>query len=696
MENNKLQEIRSQLSAAWRQLQMGQDANKLSVDRAKTESLTDRIAGAASPIEHSHRLAPIADRPQPRTERMVAISEHDRHQQVNNLLDLAKKGIAKVPDRQDLFSEITAPISKLNLPQVNVNPWSAFWAILATMVGGTGIMGYLLMIAVPPTPNCQGISPISTDSERLYCAQVGAETREIPKLRAAVGLVRDWTEGHPLYGEGQRLLKTWSLDLMRAGRKQLNEGSIDRAISTLKIIPPNSPIYQEAQAAIGKWTQQSHNSANIDGKFDLAMRNGDWNEAFVILQTVQQMRGHYWNTYKHEKMSSKLAIERAGWDKLLEAKDALLGQDFSNYIKRPSSTKTIAGKTSPDRGEEPLPTTPEPILKAMDLANQIDARTYVYQEGQRLRSRWSKQLVNLSLTAYKQQEFDLAIALAQKVPHDVASYPEAQDWVKLNRAHIWAGKKHMLAMMDAIALVKRIPKTSAIYPLARTKKSSWQAMLKQQTQFQWAKSLASVQQPATLALAIDTAKQIPAQSEVGQTMQTEVATWNRQIQTIDNRITIAKARQFANKGDSLVNLKAAVRLAGKITKDRPLGEEATELVAEWNQKIQTIEDTPILIRAQALATKGNLTQAVALASRITPGRALYSTAQAEVRYWSLELQEIADRHTLDRAIAIYRQGKIYTAIQLAATIGRRSPIYSDARSYVADWRLLLVPRAMRN
>ena len=55
-----------------------------------------------------------------------------------------------------------------------------------------------------------------------------------------------------------------------------------------------------------------------------------------------------------------------------------------------------------------------------------------------------------------------------------------------------------------------------------------------------------------------------------------------------------------------------------------------------------------------------------------------------MRYWNLELQEIADRYTLERAISIYRQGNISNVIDLAATIGRRSPIYNDARSDVAD------------
>jgi hypothetical protein len=672
MQNSSPNEIQAKLTSLWQKFQPRQATAKSSVTPIEVERHDITIDG-----ELTYRGS----------------SSHS-----DDSGDPAKvAAVSKIPDR-DLFSDIIAPISKLNLPTVTVDPLSAFWAVLATMVGGTGITSYLLLIAVPPTPSCQGSLPISTDSERLYCAQIGAETQEIPKLRSAVALVRDWTDRHPLYGESQRLLKSWSEDLIRIGRKQLNEGQIDNAIATLKIVPTTSPSYDRAQESIAKWSSQAQDSAQIDAKFEQSMKTGDWNQAFGILQTVQRMRGNYWNGFKHDKMASKLAQERDAWDKLQEAKDTLVDKDSDDYNARAKRLE-LAVKAAGNKEkivEVPLPTEPEPIVKAMKLANQIDPTTYVYQEGQILRTKWSKHLVNLSIASYKAQNFNRAIAIVQKVPQDTSIYSEAQDWVKLNQAHVWAGKRHMLAMMDAISQVKKIPKTSSIYTLARTKRSNWEGMLKQQTQFQWAKTLGSFQQPATLALAIETAKQIPAQSDVGQAAQSEISTWSRQIETIDNRVILAKARQIMSKGESLTNLKAAVRLAGKVTKDRPLGEEITEFVAIWNEKIQTIEDRPILNNAIALANQGNLSQAVAIANRIAPGRALYQDAQSQVRYWNLELQEIADRHTLDRAIGIYRQGKIATAIELAATISRRSPMYSDARSYIADWRMLLAPRSADN
>ncbi|MCY7369270.1 MAG: hypothetical protein LH474_14110 [Chamaesiphon sp.] len=671
MQNSKRQKIGNQLVSAWKKFQPRQKSGS----RKGNQTEVDQSDPLRQTIETGETIAHPGEDPQPKA--------------VNKRIN--------IPSR-DLFNEMVAPISKLNLPTVHVEPWSAFWAVLTAMVGGTGITSYLLLIAVPPTPNCQGVLPLSVDSERLYCAQVGAETKEVPKLRSAVNLVQNWTDSHPLYAESQRLLKSWSEDLIRIGRKQVNEGNIQQAIATLKIVPITSPIYDLTQETITKWSIQAQDSSKIDDKFEQAMKSGEWNQAFAVLQSVQRMKGSYWSSYKYDQMASKLAKERDGWDRLQEAKDALEAKDGDDYnvrAKRIALAVKAAAKKQPVV-EAPLPKEPAPILNAMKLANQIDKSTYVYQEGQTLRAKWSKHLIDLSVDLYKAQNFNEAISIAQKVPQDVSSYAEAQDWVKLNQAHVWAGKRHILALMDAIAQAKKIPKTSTIYTLARTKQSNWQGMLKQQTQLQWARTIASFQQPATLALAIQTAKQVPAQSEVGQTIQSEMSTWSQQIETVDNRILLVKARQIVSNSDSLANLRAAVKLTGKITKDRPMGEEITASVAEWTEKIQVIEDRPILAQAIETAKQGHLFQAITVASRITAGRSLYPDAQSQIRYWSLTLQEIADRRTLDRAIATYRKGNISNAINLAATISRSSPIYDDARVYISNWRLLLAPRSVRN
>ncbi len=647
MSNNKFQQLRTQFIVMWKRWPSGSSPRSLSID---------------TPSENGN---------------------------------IVNGSLAKIREinTSNIFAESTAAISKLNLPKVNVDPWSAFWAILMTTIGGTGVMSYLLLVAVPPTPECRGIGGMASDSERLYCAQTAAESRQLPELIAAVNLVKNWTDSQPLYAESQKLLKNWSEDLYKIAAKELNQGDIDRAISTLKIIPPSSPTYDKTQELLAKWTDQSRDSEKVDLKFDRAMKLGDWGAAFGILQGVQRMKGAYWNTYKHHEMSVKLVREQDGWDKLHNAKTALSGKAEDGYTvgaKRPD----LANKKDPKVAEEPLPTQPEPIVKAMEIANEIDPKTYAYQQGQTLRTTWSKQLVHLAIEKHKAQSFNESIEIAQKVPEDVSFYTEAQDWIKLNQATVASGKQNLLSFVDAIAQVKKISKNSSIYPLAHSKQANWQVLLKQETQLQWAKTIGQIQQPATLALAISTAKQIPATSVAGKTVQTDITNWNRQIQTVDNRTILAKAQHLVASGTSLSNLKTAVTLAAKIPKDLPMGEEAAAAVAEWSEKIQTIEDRPILDNALALGARGHRSQAIAVADRIMPGRSLYPAAQYHVRQWYVELQEIADRGTLNRAIGTYRQGNISMAIELASTISRRSSLYGDAREYMANWQLLLVPKSI--
>jgi soluble cytochrome b562 len=654
VDNNKFQDIRSQAVEVWKQLQLGQMPTLMPLDRHSKE---DRAVVEAR---------------------------------------VAEPGELEVADDPDRFCETTAPISKLNIPKVNVDPWSAFWVILAAITGGTGITSYMLLTSVPPLPNCQSINPIlSTDSERLYCAQIGADTRELPKLVAAVNVVKSWSENHPLYNEAQRLLAIWSKNLTRIAREQINQGDMTKALNTLKAIPPNSPTYDQTQELIAKWSDQLDLGAEVEKKFDLSLREGDWDKSFAQLKTLQQMRSTYWNNYKHEQLSLKLSRERDGWDKLQEALDALEGKKPNGYLvgaKR--SALHFADKNGKREQDKPLPTKPEPIIEAMEIANQIDPSTYVYQRGQELRTTWSKHLVALTVGKFKDNSFNEAIEIAKTVPSDVAVYRDAQDWVKINQANVAASKRHILALMDALNQVKQIDKSSPVYQAAQLKKTQWQGLLKQQTQLQWARAIGSFQHPSTLAMAIATAKEIPANSSEATAAQSEIANWSRQIQTVDNRLILAKAQQLVSKGETLANLKAAAKMAGKITKDQPMGAEATQEVANWTNKIQTIEDQPVLDRAQALANNGRLSEAIHVAQKIGEGRSLYRTAQGNIRYWSLELQEIADRRTLNHAIAIYRQGQISNAIDLASTISRRSPVYGEARSYISDWRALIAPKSV--
>ena len=136
MKNNTQQAIRTQLTAAWRKFQ---PRNRSSNPAANQEG-----------IEPPATIDRVADR-------NAHINQRSGYSPGNAAIDGmtdTSSAIANIP-AGSRFNDVVAPISKLNLPTVNVDPWSAFWAVLAAMVGGTGITSYLLLIAVPPIPNLQ-------------------------------------------------------------------------------------------------------------------------------------------------------------------------------------------------------------------------------------------------------------------------------------------------------------------------------------------------------------------------------------------------------------------------------------------------------------------------------------------------------------------------------------------------------------
>ncbi|MEO0869657.1 MAG: hypothetical protein AAFY17_14710 [Cyanobacteria bacterium J06642_11] len=64
--------------------------------------------------------------------------------------------------------------------------------------------------------------------------------------------------------------------------------------------------------------------------------------------------------------------------------------------------------------------------------------------------------------------------------------------------------------------------------------------------------------------------------------------------------------------------------------------QAQSSIKEWTNQIQVAEDRPILDEAEDLAFQGRLSDAIAVAARIAPGRALYPEARNSIAVWDAE------------------------------------------------------------
>lgn len=258
-------------------------------------------------------------------------------------------------------------------------------------------------------------------------------------------------------------------------------------------------------------------------------------------------------------------------------------------------------------------------------------------------------------------DLDQAVALGKAVATNPRRAKEAQELIWLSQSRkmarqsvgTWrASPDQLISLYQAMLLANRVPADSRFHPQAQSSVAAWRTHLDGMGQLQLAQLAGRVNQRESLALAISQAEKVPIGHPRRVQAQTLMAHWQQEIERIEDRPHLAKAHELAQDG-SLDGLRAAVAEANQISMHRALRGEAQSWIYIWQSQVQTLEDRPILNKAQDLAGKGQLSQAIVEASGITPKRALYDEAQAAIAAWRGQImaQEQARQRSTQRATA---------------------------------------------
>jgi len=534
--------------------------------------------------------------------------------------------------------------------------WSILWLSILSLLGVTVASGVLLLTQLPPPINCRESSPLSADGDRLYCAQLAAQSGKLESLVAAVTLVQDWPSNHPLYSEAQRLLEKWSEDILEMAQQKVNQGKYSEAATIASKVPVSSPLYPEAQADIATWQQEWRRGEEMISQFKDALKVQNWSRASGLIAALSKSNREYWSVSRVDSLVRQLEAEKQAWQQL---KDAL---DLAKSNKLAQLEEAIA------------------------LAAKINPNSYIKAQAQVEQSRWSRTLLKLAAMYFENQDFAGVVNVLKGIPVNTTQYSEAQDWIRLARASQTAGKDNVLALLDALATVHQIAPKSPLDNLATTKATLWQSQLQNHAQLQFAALLASVDQRITLTYAIDQARQVAPGHPKRLLAQTLIAQWSKEIQQIEDRNKLQMAQQLAERGTSQ-DLKAAVEIASKIQLGQPLRLEAQNAIAKWNRQIQTITDQPILDLARALAQRQDLIGAISTAQQIRPGQALYREAQQAISDWVAQVQTAQDRPILEAAAALAAQGRFDAAIATVSQIPPQRALYKQAQALKSSWIL---------
>ncbi|MGB5968378.1 MAG: hypothetical protein WBG70_08600 [Spirulinaceae cyanobacterium] len=533
-----------------------------------------------------------------------------------------------------------------------------FWFNVLLIVGGSASLGILWLTKLPPQVDCRELSPLAADSDRLFCVQKRAESGELASLAKAINLVAPWQENHPLYPEAQRLLGTWSGEVLQMAQGKISRGKFEAAVKTAKKIPVTSPLYPEARAAIAAWEHQWQLGKEIIAQFENALKNQNWQQATQLLPELSQLKMKYWQEVGIDELMVRLTKEKSAWQQL---------QDAQEIAK---------------------PNTPQALGEGIALIGKIGTQTYAKAEGERVQSIWGRKLLTTAGELVNQQKFVEAIAVASYIPGDSKLYPEAEDWIVLSQASQAAQKQNMITYLDALSGLEKIDSQSPIYEKAQQKASQWQGQLQDKMQLRLARTTAQLGYQPSLDLAVAQAQKIEPGSPGRIEAQTWIAKWGKDLAFIEDRFLLAEAKKIAVGGNTDA-LKGAIAKAQGIVKGRPLRIEAQTWIAWWDKEIKILEDQPTLDLAKGFAQRGELATAIETVQKISSNRPLYPEAQSLAVQWSQEIKEAQDREILQTAAILAQQGDLKGAIAQATAIPANRPLYQEAQIAIAAWKLQL-------
>ncbi|MCL2931775.1 MAG: hypothetical protein MGG11_05670 [Trichodesmium sp. MAG_R03] len=546
--------------------------------------------------------------------------------------------------------------------QKNYWAWQLMWWSIAASFGITGATALLWLLVNPPQANCEKISLLSADGKRLFCANKAAESRNLEKLEKALNLVESWPEEHPLYQLGEQMTGEWTKLIIFVAYQKIREGNLQGALDAVAKIPKDSPAYPRVEEAVGDWKKQWAEGQSFYEKATAALKAMNWNKASDYSLTMSKLDNVYWQTTKYRELLERIVLEKKAWQVLKDARYLIYRETVDEY-------------------EE-----------AIALANKIDPSLYIRAEADKYIDKWVSNLIEIATEHIEAKDIKRAITAVEYIPSGHKLKKEAQDLILLGHAKAATWKKfeegsqinNIVALIEGKAIAAQITSDSPYYKQAQTQVKQLQQQLEDLTRIQLAQAIARIGQPPGLQLAIDHAQMVGLKQPKRIQAQTLIAKWRKDILKIEDRPYVTLAKQLA-KQKTVDSYKRAIKQASYVALEHPLRIEAQTLIAEWNKRVQIIEDSPLLAEARALAKEGNLGQAIDVAYQIEQGRALYKEAQDEIYQWTTELEIAQDQPILNQAYSLAQQGSLTAAINKAYQIGYGRTLYYEARDAISRW-----------
>ncbi|MCA2941062.1 MAG: chromosome segregation ATPase [Microcystis sp. M113S1] len=585
--------------------------------------------------------------------------------------------------------------------------WKVWAALFVVVFGGVGFLATWQLLNMQKSPNCPKIFwPIASASLRLYCAQLSADSRTVAGLLEAIALVEALPDDHPLRSQVNQQVEEWARDILNLAEKDYQAGNLQQAIAKARQIPNNMAVAAIIEERIAKWQGTWTEGNEILSKLEENLRASNWNQSFRLAVDLLNLNNEYWATVKYNEALAKITVAREDSSKLDNAFNLFARGGLDNWFK------------------------------VIEEARKIQASSYAYQEAEKLIGKTEDKLQEYAERLIERKQWQALRDLANQTPKDLKIKEDVTDWSLLSEAALDAEAGTVEGLEAGILGLEQIDASRPLHQTALAMRERWQLQVQDIRILSEARDLAQAGTIEQYSAAIAKAGEVPRNNPLWSQAQQEIGSWNRQIQLIEDRPILERAREIAIPGD-INSLGNAIIQAQAIAKNRALYRDAQGEIRDWQGRIERMEDQPILDQAQALANLKDYSTAIETANQIPPGRALSSEASQNIRRWRRELRarqnlqqanQLAATGTaegLTRAIALVtnistktdagvqrtellerwsyqllslateqaNNGRYLEAISLAESVSPESTAYSSARSQIQGWRNILQPPA---
>lgn len=481
-----------------------------------------------------------------------------------------------------------------------------------------------------------------------------------------------------------------------AANKQTVDDLLE-AIALVKALPNNHPLRQEINRFLEQWSLEILNlgeSAFQAGKLESAITIARQIPQDVADQSVEKQIERWqslWSEAEAIYQSAEAQLPGQHWHQAFMNAVRLLnvGNEYWATTKyeelkdRIETARADAGKLAKAQDLAKTGRVAD-LLAAIKLVESIGSNSYIYQDAQDAIPEFGQKMLDLAQAALERRDASEAVAIAEQIPESTNLQAEAKDFITLAEAwqSAWIGS--IPSLEAAIAIAQKIPTDRPLYNKAQELITTWQLEIEDVAHLDRARDLAQQGTVTDLTAAITEAQLVadtnPRSSEAKQ----QVNRWRRQVETIEDQPILDRAENLAILEDA-TSLQAAIDEASQIGSDRALYREAQSKIWNWTRKIQRFQDQPYLDQARMLASSGNLTSAIAAAQRIQPGRALSGEAQAAINDWRGQIQARLNWQESRQVALQGTPAALGQAIRLADRVPTTSPLRLDVNIAIAQW-----------